>query len=103
MTTNKFTFKKIDAQGANHAVGDPKPPTRYEVYVGDVKIGEVASCSEESWATSGRIRTRMLGYNRSWRGTLTGETYISWRRADGWASTRQWAAEELLRAYRATN
>lgn len=63
-----ITFQRIEAHSWQHAVSDKKhKPTRYEVLRDGVKIGEVSSHSEESWQTSGRIRTRFLGYSRDWR------------------------------------
>lgn len=97
---DKIHLEQIDAHGVGHAYSDKKEPTRYAVYVGKTKIGEVASHSEESWASSGRIRYRMRGYSRCWFGTLTGEVHLSWRRADSSGSTRQIAVDALVEKWR---
>ncbi len=73
--------------------GDPKTPTRYEVLVDNVKIGEVYSYSTESWDRSrnGKIRTRFRGYSRTWRAvTLDGMLVVPF------AHSRQRAVEKLL-------
>lgn len=97
-----FTVKKIEATEFQHARTDKKVASRYAVLIDGVVIGYVASHSEESWATSGRIRTRMIGFKRSWLGALNTSsqvTYLSIRRSDAWSSTRTGCIERLVEAH----
>jgi hypothetical protein len=96
----ELRFVKIQGEHYGHAYSDKKPATRFGVYVDNTKIGEINSYSSESWATSGRIRTRMLGYTRGWFGTLTGEKHLSWRRCDAQGRNRKSCAEELHTAWK---
>lgn len=100
------TVEKIEAQQFQHARTDTKTATRWAILVDGVKIGEVGSHSEESWATSGRLRTRKLGYNRNWLGALEtnpNKSMISgYRRADAISSTRAGCIERLVEKYLAS-
>lgn len=60
------SLRKVEARSYQHAVNDKRAPTRYEVSVDGVPVGEVWSRSTESWETTGRIRTRMAGFSRYW-------------------------------------
>lgn len=73
---------------------DSREPTRYAVYDGAEKLGEVGTYSRESWATTpnGRIRTRMRGYIRTWR-----SWDASGRPLSRYSSSRERAVAELLR------
>jgi hypothetical protein len=64
------TFEAIEAPSYNHAVNDKRKPTAYRVLHNGVEIGKVYSRSEESWGKSGRIRTIMRGYSRTWKAVL---------------------------------
>lgn len=68
----EITLRKVPADSYQHAPGDKRNPTRYEVLVDGALIGRVESRSSESWRKSGRIRTSMIGYAREWRGYLVG-------------------------------
>lgn len=67
-----LTFHRIDVDSYQHAVGDSKPPTAYEVYDGDRFLGKVRSRSRESWRQlpSG-VRYGFRGYARNWEAINT--------------------------------
>jgi hypothetical protein len=98
-----ITITKVTPQRFQHTASDRKDATRYAVLVNGVKIGEVGSHSEESWADNGRLRTRKLGYHRSWLGALETNPdkgmVTSTRRADAWHSGRTGCIERLVEAY----
>lgn len=91
------TLRQIEAKSYQHAVSDRRKPSRYEVLVDGVVVGEVATCSSESWDRSpnGRIHTRMRGYTRGWSGDIDG------RRVVAWAYSRRRAVEQLVEHYQA--
>ncbi len=91
---SKVTLRRIEAQEWNQrAVSDTRTPTRYEVLVDDVKVGEVFTRSSESWDRSrnGKIRTRFRGYSRVWRATSLDGTLVA-----SFSDTRQHAVSKLL-------
>jgi hypothetical protein len=87
-------LKKVQPDMWQHSTYDKRQATRYAVYLGGRKLGEVYSRSEESWAKTGRIRTSFLGYSRSWGAIAEGER----RPATNYAYSRAIALEELVRA-----
>ena len=95
----QYRFRKIPAASYQHAAGDPRPATRYEVLAWEVGsfptvIGEVASRSAVSEGRHGRLR-----YTRSRSGRPTYERH--WIAQHGphtitrHAYSRQEAAEAL--------
>jgi len=97
------TVTPVDPQQFQHARDDKRAATRYAVHVDGVKIGEVGSNSEESWASNGRTRTRKLGYRRYWTGALETNPNkamaIGMRRADAVHSNRNGCVELLVERY----
>lgn len=91
MSEPAVSLVRVESLSYQHAVSDKRRPTRYEVYVNGVKIGEVYSHSDESWDVHGRIRTRMRGYSRSWRARVDGRDVVRYG-----AYTRQRAVEKLV-------
>lgn len=90
------TLRQIDAKPwEQRAVSDPRPPTRYEVLVDGVRIGEVYTHSSESWDRSpnGKVRTRFRGYSRTWRALSADGALVA-----SFADTRHRAVEKLLAA-----
>lgn len=93
MTTD-VQMKKITARTYDHAPGDSRPATRYEVSVSGIKVGEVYSRSTESWDLSpnGKIRTHFRGYSRTWGALAVNNAQVTRT-----ASSRQRAVADLLR------
>lgn len=98
MTTTDVRLVKVEARSYDHDASDRRRPTRYAVYLGDEKIGEVASRSTQSWRTDGRIRYSMRGFTRHWEGYLA-----AWpgHRAAVRGYTRADAVDSLVREHQA--
>lgn len=76
---SRIKLERLEPHSWQHALRDRKPATRWRVLLDGKPIGEVSSHSEESWATnaSGRIRTRMRGYARTWHAQANPNTVVT--------------------------
>jgi hypothetical protein len=90
---------KVEARSYQHALGDKKNPTRYEVRLDGELIGTVESRSVESWRKSGRIRTGFIGFARHWRAELNISPIGRDRVATDTAYRRSDAVDRLVAAW----
>lgn len=94
METN-VTLNQIEAQSYQQAVDDTRKPTRYEVLVDGIKVGEVWTQSNPSYRANrgSRLLGARNGFSREWEGSVVGD----WRWKTRYNRSRTNAVAEVVK------